>query len=140
MASIHRDLCGSGALLLLDWERKKAPLVPPNGMVRALGRYLTFAEASIGGGISSTSRAGTVSPLEIVTVARPASSTEYFTGSQPASTKSRRWSRKIAKDLNAEAAPDSVVVLLEVGDVGTRRTGPKPFLLKVLSRTSPLGS
>ena len=34
---------------VLDWERKKAPLVPPNGMVRALGLRLTFAEASICG-------------------------------------------------------------------------------------------
>ena len=45
---------------VLDWEREKAPLVPPNGMVRALGALPDLRRASIGGGISSTSRAGTV--------------------------------------------------------------------------------
>ena len=138
MASIHRDLCGSGALLLLDWERKKAPLVPPNGMVRALGRYLTFAEASIGGG----------SHLRAVhrVAARDCDggSARFLDGVfyrlATSQHKSRRWPHKIAKDLNAEATPDSVVVLLELGDVGTRRPGPKPVSLKVLSRTSSLGS
>jgi hypothetical protein len=102
VTSIHRDLRGPRPSYY--WTENAKKFRSFRLTVRALGLCLTFAEASIGGGISSTSRAGTLWPQEIVTVAWPL-------------------------PLSAEAAPASVVVLLELGDVGTRR---KPVSLKVL--------
>jgi hypothetical protein len=93
-------------------------------MVRALGLCLTFAEASMGSHLRAV-------PAPVIAardwdggLAR--FTDRVFTGSLPGSTKPPVASQ-IARTLSAEAAPASVVVLLDLG-VGTPEAG----LLKVL--------